>query len=190
MNSARWSRRCGRGIRPSAGSRRRGSSPAWNVTPLDWTASGTNGRGSTSASTARGDSLSLCEFEIDDEDAAFAYAEERVRASASRLAVTNRSSEAVHAMANALRAHDIDGAFVHISDAYVYDDRRRLSGDPIHGLAELRVAVERILVQYNHFEWRTLAVRGERISLRRAAGPMTPGTRRPTCTCSRSATTG
>ena len=75
--------------------------------------------------------VSLCEFEIDDEDAAFAYAEERVRATPSRLAVTNRSSEAVHAMANALRANDIDGAFVHISDGYEYDDRRRLSGDPI-----------------------------------------------------------
>ncbi len=109
--------------------------------------------------------VSLCEFEIDDEDAAFAYAEERVRATPSRLAVTNRSSESVHAMANALRANDIDAAFVHISEGYEYDDRRRLSGDPIHGLAELRVAVERILAQYNRFEWRTLAVRGERISL-------------------------
>ena len=68
-------------------------------------------------------------------------------------------------MANALRANDIDGAFVHLSDGYEYDDRRRLSGDPIRGHAELRVAVERILAQYNRFEWRTLAVRGQRISL-------------------------
>ena len=88
-----------------------------------------------------------------------------MRASASRLAVTNRSCESVHAMANALRANDIDAAFVHLSEGYEYDDRRRLSGDPIHGLAELRVAVERILAQYNRFEWRTLAVRGQRISL-------------------------
>ena len=68
-------------------------------------------------------------------------------------------------MGDALRAHDIDGAVVHFSDAFEYDDRRRLSGDPITGSAELRVAVERILEQYNHFEWRTLAVRGERLQL-------------------------
>ena len=36
---------------------------------------------------------SMCEFEIDDEEEAFAYAEERVRATTSRLAVTNRASE-------------------------------------------------------------------------------------------------
>ena len=45
--------------------------------------------------------------------------------------------------------------------------------------------------QYSHFEWRTLAVRGERLSS--ALEPMvrtTPGTRRPTCTCSKSAMTG
>ena len=117
------------------------------------------------ASTATDASLSLCEFEPDDEDGAFAYAEERMRSSASRLAVTNRSCESVHAMANALCANDIDAAFLHLSEGYEYDDRRRLSGDPIHGLAELRVAVERILAQYNRFEWRTLAVRGQRISL-------------------------
>ncbi len=36
---------------------------------------------------------SACLFDFDDEDAAFAYAEERVRATTSRLAVTNRASE-------------------------------------------------------------------------------------------------
>ena len=114
----------------------------------------------------RGGRVTLsCQFDVEDEEQAFAYAEERMRARASRLAVTNRSCESVHAMANALCANDIDAAFVHLSEGYEYDDRRRLSGDPIHGLAELRVAVERILAQYNRFEWRTLAVRGQRLSL-------------------------
>ena len=37
---------------------------------------------------------SLCDFDLEDEDAAFAYAEERMRATSSRLAVSNRASEA------------------------------------------------------------------------------------------------
>ena len=40
---------------------------------------------------------SMCEFELDDEEAAFAYAEERMRATTSRLAVTNRACEIVPA---------------------------------------------------------------------------------------------
>ncbi len=47
----------------------------------------------------------------------------------------------------------------------MYDDRRRLSGDPIEGIAGLRKASERLLEQYPHVEWRTLAVRGERLVL-------------------------
>src|SRR4029450_7326737 len=89
--------------------------------------------------------VSMCEFEVEDEEAAFAYAEEQVRATASRLAVTNRSCETVHALVRALRAHDVDGACVHVSGG--------------------RIAVERILEQYNRFEYRTLAVRGKRLSL-------------------------
>ena len=35
---------------------------------------------------------SLCQFDVEDEDGAFAYAEERMRATPSRLAMTNRAS--------------------------------------------------------------------------------------------------
>ena len=42
---------------------------------------------------------SICEFEVEDEEAAFAYAEERMRATPPRLAVTNRASETSQAMA-------------------------------------------------------------------------------------------
>ena len=52
-----------------------------------------------------------------------------------------------------------------MSDRLVYDDRRRLSGDPIHGNAEIRAAFARVLEQYSHFEHRILAVRGERLNL-------------------------
>ncbi len=41
----------------------------------------------------------------------------------------------------AMRAHDVDGVVAAYSDRFVYDDRRRLSGDPIEGSAGLRAAV-------------------------------------------------
>ena len=50
-------------------------------------------------------------------------------------------------------------------DPFEYDDRRRLSGDPIEAVPRCATAVERIREQYPHFEWRTLAVRGERLHL-------------------------
>ena len=104
-------------------------------------------------------------FDVEDEDAAFAYAEERMRAASSRLAVTNRASEVPFGLLEALQAKDIDAAIGCYSDQFVYDDRRRLSGDPIEDSAGLRAATERIIEQYTGFEGRTLAVRGERLTL-------------------------
>jgi ketosteroid isomerase-like protein len=109
--------------------------------------------------------ISICEFELDDEHAAFAYAEERMRTATSRLAVTNRSCDTAHAMNRAMKSHDTDGAMRCCSDGLVYDDRRRLSGDPIHGRAAFRAGLEQILAQYSRFEWRILAVRGDRLNL-------------------------
>jgi ketosteroid isomerase-like protein len=106
-----------------------------------------------------------CQFDLEDEAAAFAYAEERVRAASSRLAVTNRASASVEAARLAMRAHDVDGVVAVYSDRFEYDDRRRLSGGPRDTPAALRAAVELLLEQYPHFEWRTLAVRGERLGL-------------------------
>ena len=51
------------------------------------------------------------------------------------------------------------------SDRFVYDDRRRLSGDPLDNTVALRAVAEHILEQYPHVEFRTLAVRGERLEL-------------------------
>ncbi len=46
----------------------------------------------------------LCQFELEDEEAAFAYAEERVRATTSRLAVSNQASRDMGCRCGALRA--------------------------------------------------------------------------------------
>ncbi|MFV9636443.1 AAA family ATPase [Mycobacterium neumannii] len=109
---------------------------------------------------------SACRFDLDDEDAAFAYAEERVGAATSRLRISNRASEEAELGWRALLAGDFGGGVARSSDQLVYDDRRQLSGDPIEGLAELRAASRRIFEQYPYCEWRTLAVRGERLELR------------------------
>jgi hypothetical protein len=115
---------------------------------------------------ARGGQITgWCAFELDDEDAAFAYAEERVRANASRLAVTNRASRQWDRVGAAMRSHDIDAALANFSSDYANDDRRRLSGHPVEGFEGLRAAVAHIFQQYNHFEGRTLAVRGQNILL-------------------------
>lgn len=108
----------------------------------------------------------LCDFDVEDEDSAFAYAEERMRATSARLAMANRASETVDAGWLAMQAHGVDTVVAKYADRFVYDDRRQLSGDPIEGIAGLRAGLERIIEQYPHVEWRTLAVRGERLDLR------------------------
>jgi class 3 adenylate cyclase len=108
---------------------------------------------------------SVSEFDVEDEEQAFAYAEECMRATSSRLAITNRASEVGYRIVEALQAHDVDGALAPYSDQLVYDDRRRLSGDPVPDRAAQRAATERIFEQYSVFEVRTLAVRGQRLQL-------------------------
>ncbi|OBF97109.1 adenylate cyclase [Mycobacterium sp. 852002-51152_SCH6134967] len=108
---------------------------------------------------------SECEFDADDEDAAFACAEERIHAVGSRLPLTNSSCDTVAALQNAMRAKDLEGGIGCYAIPCVYDDRRRVSGDPVRNAAGLRLAGKRILAQYNNFEWRTLAVRGDVLSM-------------------------
>ncbi len=109
-----------------------------------------------------GRGVASCEFEVDDEEAAFAYAEERMQATASRLAVSNRASRTSEAVLRAMRAHDTDGTAACYSEPLVFDDRRRLAGNP---LPDLHTASERVFEQYTQFEGRILAVRGERLVL-------------------------
>ncbi|MCV7300101.1 nuclear transport factor 2 family protein [Mycobacterium barrassiae] len=108
---------------------------------------------------------SACLFELDDEEAAFAYAEERMRASLGRLSVTNASCDILPGFFNALRAHDVDSALGHYADEYEYDDHRRLGGAPVVGRDAMRAAMKRLLEDYSHFEFRVLAVRGQRLHL-------------------------
>ena len=108
---------------------------------------------------------SVCQFGLDEEEAAFAYAETLITPRPSRLAVRNRAIQAMNRIAGAMQAHDADSVVGCYADPFTYDDRRRWSGDPIEGRAGLRAAVERIYEQYSLFELRTLAVRGERLQL-------------------------
>ena len=111
---------------------------------------------------------SSCVFDPEDEEAAFAYAEERMQATASRLAVTNRAAEVGRLLIEALGDHDIDAAVTAYSEKFDYDDHRRLSGDPIDDIAGARAAIERILAQYSQFDADVLAVRGEGLTLARS----------------------
>ncbi|MGA5465264.1 nuclear transport factor 2 family protein [Mycobacterium sp. NPDC050041] len=108
---------------------------------------------------------SMCEFAVEDEEAGFAYAEERARAADSRLAVTNKAAETAAALARAARQRDRDGMFGCYAGRFVHEDRRRLTGDAIDDGAALRAAIDRVLQQYHRFEERTLAVRGDRLHL-------------------------
>lgn len=105
------------------------------------------------------------QFEIDDEEAAFAYAEELLALQNSRLPLTNTASETAEAGAWAMKAGDIDTLVDLHADDYVFDDRRKLSGDALRGRAALRAALERILAQFSRFESGGLAVRGMRVAL-------------------------
>jgi hypothetical protein len=145
-------------------------SPNWYVARQDREAVGLDGEKFEWARLYAGeirDGLvtSLCDFDLEDEDAAFAYAEERIRAASSRLAVSNRASEVADVLLGAAQTRDTDAALAVYADEFTYDDRRRLSGDPIEDRAALGAAVARIGEQFSIFEGRTLAVRGERLQL-------------------------
>ena len=53
------------------------------------------------------------------------------------------------AIVRAMQARDLDAAVEVYADRFVYDDRRRLSGDPIEDRAAFRAASERIFEQYS-----------------------------------------
>ncbi len=108
---------------------------------------------------------SSCQFDLDDEDAAFAYAETLVTPRPSRLAVSNRASQTLEQARKAMQANDAHATSGFYADRFTYDDRRRISGDSIDDRAGLERAAERILAQYTQFEARTLAVRGESLQL-------------------------
>ena len=145
-------------------------SPTWGVARLDREAAGADGERFAwtwlqAFEVHNGRIASLCFFDLEDEEAAFAYAEERMRTSISRLAVSNRASAKWDTALRALRSGDPDGMVAGFSDSFVYDDQRRLKGNSIHGIAEYRASAALAIEQYDRFEWRTVAVRGERLAL-------------------------
>ena len=107
----------------------------------------------------------LRQFDIDDEEAAFAHAEELSRTSPTRLAVTNRAAEVVVGIDRALSRGDAEAVVDSYREDCRHDDRRRLAGGLLPGRTELRAAVDRILQQFNDFQWHTLAVRGRGLAM-------------------------
>jgi ketosteroid isomerase-like protein len=146
--------------------------PNWGVLRLERESTGNDGELYSwtrviAAEQRGGACVHFCEFDLDDEQAAFEYAEQRAASTHSRVAVTNRSCGVAHAITAALRAHDLDAVMRCCRDDMVYDDRRMLSGEPIRGNGEFRAAWQRVLQQYNSFDMRILAVRGDNLSLNR-----------------------
>ncbi len=89
-----------------------------------------------------------------------------MRAASSRLPVTNRVMPRHGCRPSSAARHTtLDASVAALLGAFEYDDRRRLSGDPIVGLDAMRRAIERIFDQYTNFDFRTLAVRGEHLKL-------------------------
>ncbi|MDT5339266.1 MAG: hypothetical protein QOD90_4771, partial [Mycobacterium sp.] len=145
-------------------------SPNWCVVRFEREAVGLDGERYSwtrlgVAEVRDGQMTSMCTFDAEAEEEAFAYAEERVRTTTSRLPLANRASEAWDRLTAAMEANDADAVVALYSDGFVYDDRRGWSGDPIEDGAAWRAGVERFLAQYSHHEGRTLAVRGVRLAL-------------------------
>ena len=109
--------------------------------------------------------LSVREFDVEDEDAAFAYADSLVARRKSRLVVYNTAKRFADKVFDAMRAGDASAATEFRSKDLVYNDRRRFAGALIADKGHLGAATAIALAQYNHFENRTLAVRGERLWL-------------------------
>lgn len=102
--------------------------------------------------------------EHDDESSAFGYGSSITRPH-TRLEVRNQASDSVESAWQELRNHDVDAVVARYADHFVYDDRRQIGGEPITDRAGIRAAFMRVFAQFNHFEQRTLAVRGERLVL-------------------------
>ena len=101
--------------------------------------------------------------EFDTEGEAFAYAESRRNKAAEAgwplPIVPARWDSAWSAMCEAATSRRQVTCY---ADSAVYDDRRQISGEPVAGRADIRAAIKRITEQFQHFEFQTLAVRGER----------------------------
>ncbi len=115
-----------------------------------------------------GKALSNREFEADQEDEAFAYAESLAGGPADRLTLSNSATAAKGRIIAALRAGDVEAFADCYAEDVVQHDRRRISGVPIIGRDQMRAGVRRIFAQYSRFDTDVLAVRGDRLMLARS----------------------
>jgi hypothetical protein len=108
----------------------------------------------------------MCIFDVEDEGAAFAYAEERVRASGSRLAVSNKASEREGRVFQLIgRAEFGEALRALMHEQFRLVDRRAMSGDPFSGRETSLTNLHRLLADYPAIEFVPLAVRGDRLVL-------------------------
>ncbi|MGV1089067.1 MAG: nuclear transport factor 2 family protein, partial [Mycobacterium sp.] len=82
-----------------------------------------------------------------------------------RLRLANQASEMFAAIRDAVQAHQSTMPFAVDTDTFVYEDRRGLAGSPIVGSDGILSAGHRKLQQYPHWETKTLAVRGQTLTL-------------------------
>ncbi|TPG36971.1 hypothetical protein [Mycolicibacterium hodleri] len=118
---------------------------------------------------------SLCEFDLEDEKEAFAFAEELVAAQPSRLAVSNLATQRERRVCDLVGRPEFDAAalaFMH--EEFRIVDRRAMSGAPFIGREAGLANLRRLLVDYPDLDIVPLAVRGERLALVEYRG-CTPG---------------
>lgn len=122
-----------------------------------------------------GQFTSMCDFEPEDEAAAFAYAEQLVAARSSRLAVANVATDGERRVHERLGQPDFDPAFLSFTHEQVrLVDRRAMPGTPWFGRKAALVNFRRFLIDYPDLDIVPLAVRGERVALVEYRG-RTPG---------------
>jgi hypothetical protein len=109
---------------------------------------------------------SLCEFDVDDEQEAFAYAEEVVAARPSRLAVTNPGSESQRRWFQLVARDGLESAPApFINEQFQVIDRRAMPSAPCIGGEAGIAGLRRLLADYPEIDAVTLAVRGESLAL-------------------------
>ncbi|MGV1005475.1 MAG: adenylate/guanylate cyclase domain-containing protein [Candidatus Nanopelagicales bacterium] len=109
--------------------------------------------------------VSTREFEADQEDAAFAYAETKAGGATGVLTLSNTAARTFETALAALRAGDSAAFAGCCAEDVVQDDRRRIGGVPIIGRTQMHAGVQIFLNQYSSFEIDVLAVRGDRLVL-------------------------
>jgi hypothetical protein len=109
---------------------------------------------------------SMCEFELENEDAAFTYAEELVAARPSRLVVATPATESERRWFQSVTRDGFEAAPpLLINEQFQVIDRRAMPAAPCLGREAGIAGFRRLLDDYPDVEVVPLAVRGQRLSL-------------------------